>query len=103
MICCILGLCKTKTQGTQEIKQKPVIVKYCHFREILHTIIMCVKKSIKSFSFGTKGTFFISNQSIFYGELAEPFRFWIAVVILQISSKIRAWVMRVKLAKHAFT
>ena len=68
----------------------------------MHAIILCLKKSIKSSSFGATGTFYISNQRILYEEFAELFKSWIPVLYPQISCKIRAWANGVKLADHAF-
>ena len=75
----------------------------CHFREFLHASIMCLEKPINSSNFGTKRTFYTSNQQIFYGESAELFRSWIHVLYSQIYCKIWGWVNGGKLANHDFT
>ena len=75
----------------------------CHFREFLHASIMCLEKTINSSNFGTKRTFYTSNQQIFYGESAEIFRSWIPVLYSQIYCKIWGWVNGGKLANLDFT
>ena len=63
-ICCILGLCGTKTQGAAiKLSKKLKCEIMPFFREFLHAIIL--KKSIKSSSFGATGTFYISNHGFF--------------------------------------
>ena len=98
----IRSLWDKNSRSCHQIKQKIEVWNNAILENSCMQLSCVWKKSFKSSCFGATGTFYVSNQRIFYGETAELFKSWIPVLYPQISCKIRAWANGVKLADNAF-